>query len=278
MGILNILDPALAFILSPVLKLNILLGIIVLSVVLSVLVTLAYKWTTNQELMKSLKDDLKSLQKEAQKLQKEDPQKALEKQKVLMQKNMEYMKHSFKSTFYTIIPLLLIFGWMQSTIAYMPIQPGEEFGVTLFMERGYRGMVTAETPEGFQIIGNATQEADQGRVQFTFVGDKVGTYDLLFDAEGEVHSKDVIISTWRDYAPVLKTKKGTFASLFGWLYTSKASYLDPQGIINQIMIENKPVQPFGNLSIFGWNPGWLAAYIFFSLLTSIATRKLLKVY
>lgn len=278
MGILNILDPVLAFLLSPILKLNIFLGILILSVVLSVLVTLVYKWTTKQDIMKSLKEDLKSLQKEAQKLQKEDPQKALEKQKLLMQKNMEYMKHSFRSTLYTIIPLLLIFGWMQATIAYMPIQPGEEFNVTLFMERGYRGIVSTDAPEGFQIIGNASREVEQGRAQFTFVSGQPGNYDLVFDADNEVHSKEIIISTWRDYAPVLKAKKGTFAAVFGWLYTSKSGYLDPQGAVSQIMIQNKPVKPFGNLSIFGWQPGWLAAYIIFSIITSMATRKLLKVY
>ncbi|MBI2147002.1 DUF106 domain-containing protein [Candidatus Woesearchaeota archaeon] len=277
MGLLNILDPVMNALLGPVLRLNYLLGIIILSVVLSAIITLVYKWTTNQQLMKSLKEDLKKLQEDVKKFQKDDPKKALDKQKVFMQKNMEYMKHSFKSTFYTIIPLLLIFGWMQANIAYLPLAAGEPFDVVIATEQGFRGTITAEPPTGITVIGDAAKNVTGRSTPFTLQGD-TGVYDVVFDVGGELHSKEVKISSWRDYSPTIKSKKGFFASAFGWLYTSKAGYLDPDGAVFQIIIKNKPVKPFGALSIFGWQPGWLAAYIIFSIITSMGMRKVLKVY
>lgn len=278
MGLLNFLDTALDVAFSPLLHLNYFFGILVLSVVLSLLITLVYKWTTNQELMKSLKEDLKKIQDEVKKFQKDNPQKALDKQKIFMQKNMEYMKHSFRSTFYTIIPLLIIFGWMQANLAYMPIMPGDEFSMALVPEPGFRGNVTIEVPDGLSVVGEHTKPVENGRVSFTLAGSSVGEHDVVFDVGGELHAKNVKVSTWRDYAPTVKAKKGFFASYFGWLYSSKAGYLDADGAVRQITTTHQPVKPFGKLRIFGWMPGWLATYIFFSILTSLGVRKVLKVY
>ena len=57
----------------------------------------------------------------------------------------------------------------------------------------------------------------------------------------------------------------------------------PKGIkksstIDMITVDLKPLQPFGDFSLLGWKPGWLATYIIFSLAASILVRKWLKVY
>lgn len=88
-------------------------NLIILAFILTLLITLVYKYTTDQKLMKSLKDEIKASQDEMKK-HKEDPKKVMEIQKKAMEKNMKYMLHSLKPMLFTFIPLILIFGWLRS--------------------------------------------------------------------------------------------------------------------------------------------------------------------
>ena len=88
-----------------------LLTIVVLSFVITFIATIIYKWFTDQNLMKSLKEDTKKLQEEA-KQHKDNPAKMMEIQKQAMDKNMKYMMHSFKPTLITILPIGLLITWL----------------------------------------------------------------------------------------------------------------------------------------------------------------------
>ncbi len=93
---------------------NPLVAIIIISFLMTLLITLAYKFLTNQVLMKSLKEEIKGFQKEM-KENKDNPQKVMEIQKQALEKNMKYMMHSFKPTLFTFIPLIIIFTWLRLT-------------------------------------------------------------------------------------------------------------------------------------------------------------------
>src|SRR3989344_175353 len=93
---------------------NPLTALIIISFILTALITIAYKYFTDQELMKSLKAELKSLQNEMKEA-KHDTQKLMNLQKQSMEKNMKYMMNSFKPTLITLIPLLIIFSWMRNS-------------------------------------------------------------------------------------------------------------------------------------------------------------------
>ncbi|MBI4141237.1 DUF106 domain-containing protein [Candidatus Woesearchaeota archaeon] len=116
MGILDTLNNTLNIILSPLLALPPLWAITLLSFSIALLTTLIYKWTTNQSVMKELKDEIKKLQEQAKQL-KDQPDKAMEIHKKVMETNMQYMSHSMKPTLITFLPIIIIFGWMQKNFA-----------------------------------------------------------------------------------------------------------------------------------------------------------------
>jgi len=105
-------------------NINPLFGMVFISLILTLLVTLIYKYTTNQKAMKELKDELKSLQGKM-KEHKEDNSKMMEIQKEAMEKNIKYMKHTFVPMILTFLPIIIIFGWIKLT--YDP------FGKIFFM-------------------------------------------------------------------------------------------------------------------------------------------------
>ncbi len=87
-------------------------GIVFISFLLTLISTLAYKYLTNQEALKKLKEDHKSLRDEIEK-HKNNPAKAAELQKQLLHKSfMEPMSHQIKPMIATFLPFILVLGWL----------------------------------------------------------------------------------------------------------------------------------------------------------------------
>lgn len=243
---------------SPLLSLDPLVGIALISFIISLLITIVYKLVTDQDLMKRLKTELKELQKEMKDL-KDQPAKAMAVQKRAMETNMKYMMQSFKPTLFTMLPIIIIFGWLNMHMAYYPLMPGQEFTATLTFEDTFSGDVSIEASDDLTVIGEIVKEVEESVVVFTMKGPS-GEYLLDFVSDGETlldEPKEVIISDERDYAKVEEVYKGD---------------------LKKIELSNEPIKPFGPLSIFGWRPGWLGAYILFSILFSTLLRKIMKVY
>jgi|TARA_Y100000310_G_scaffold159627_1_gene159225 uncharacterized membrane protein (DUF106 family) len=96
-----------------------LIALITISFLLTLLITLAYKYLTDQTKIKDLKDELKLIQAQI-KENKDNPQKMMELQKLSFQKGfIEMMKHQFKPLIFTLLPILVIFSWLRET--YTPL-------------------------------------------------------------------------------------------------------------------------------------------------------------
>ena len=95
-------------------------GLIVLSIILTFVVTIIYKYTTKQKLLKDLKDEIKSLQKEMKEL-KGNPKKMMEVQAKMTEINLKYMSHSFKGSLITLIPMLIVYGWLRNYYTGTPL-------------------------------------------------------------------------------------------------------------------------------------------------------------
>ena len=256
------------------------LTFLIISFIASLLITLSYKWLTNQTLMKQLKDDIKKHQEEMRKTK--DTQKLLDIQKKAMDVNMKYMMQSFKPTFITFIPIILLFWWMGGNVASAQILPNEEFSIDVGFSKGLSGYVNVSAEQEIVILSEMPQQINQSFIAkgktniptavFRFKGD-AGDYTLRFDFEKRSYEKKVIISNNWDYA-MPELKKG--GSIVDFLSLRKEQALPKEGPVEYIKINNRPVHPQGeSFSILGWKPGWIATYIIFSLLFSLVLRKVL---
>lgn len=249
----SLLDPVF----NPLLSLAPLWGLFIISLVISLIIVIAYKFMTDQNLMKILKEEIKSLQKEM-KAFKHDPKKVMEMQKRAMEKNMKYMMHSMKPTLITFVPIILIFGWLNAHLAYNPITPGQEFTTSVLFKAGAEGSADVVVQEGMEVVGNATQPIIDGVATFRLKGTD-GEHVIQYKYKEKMYDKDVLITQEKKYSQPTEALKDD-------LYVSS------------INVEMEKVRPFGSLSLFGWRPGWLGTYIIFSLVFSMALRKIMKVY
>ncbi len=244
----NLLNPVF----SPLLELPTQWAVIILSFLISLGITLIYKLTTNQNLMKQLKAEMKEFQKEIKEL-KHDPKKAMEIQKKSMQTNLKYMSHSMRSTLFTLIPIIIIFGWMSSNLAFESILPGQEFTTTVTLEENVNGFIELKAPDGITIDGYAKKEIKGNKVKWVLSGEE-GEYLLEYSFNNEKFVKELLISNKGYKEPIEKIKRS---------------------VIKTIEVEHKPKKL---LNLFGWKIGWLGTYIIFSLIFSMSLRKIFKVY
>ena len=150
------LDPLFNPVLLPLLNKSPFLGILLLAFVISLLITLVYKYFTNQEEMKRLKEQQKEFQRRMKEL-KSNPEEMMSVQKEAMKTNMEYMKHSFKATLITMLPVLIIFGWMTAHLAYEPIYPNEKYSITAQFAPGVSGEAELSVDEETTLQSEAKQ-------------------------------------------------------------------------------------------------------------------------
>ena len=254
------LDPILNPLVQPLLNYNPFWAVFVLALVISVIVTIAYKLFTNQDEMKRLKERQKEFSKRMKSLR-DRPDEMMKVQKEAMKVNMEYMKHSFKVMLITMLPILLIFGWMNVNLGYEPIMPGEEFVVSAMFAKGVTGEALLEVDADSEVVGEVAKEISS-EVAWR-VKSKSGTHTLNVKVGDDMVSKDVLVSkSWGYIEPV-------------------KNYKDSK--IETVMVEHNELRPFnylvsGEISLFGWQPGWLGVYIILSIIFSIGLRKVFKVY
>jgi uncharacterized membrane protein (DUF106 family) len=273
MGLFNIFDPALDFILSPLLKLPSLVGLLIISLIITLIVTIIYKYTTDQELLKSVRDKQKKLQEEMKK-HRDNPKKVMKMQKEAFASSGEMMRESFKSMLYTFIPIIILFGWIATQFAFHPLAVGQETNVTLYLQKGSVGAATITVPEGIALLSDKTVNVNNSKeINFVIEPEKEGTFSVSFVYNNQYLEKKIIVGPGDTDIKQTKMKK----TWIDYLYGSREGYLS-EGDVYQLKVGYDRITPFGSFSFFGWHPGWLGTYIIFSLGLSLLLRKIMKVY
>lgn len=272
MGLFNILDPVLDAVLGPLLSIKPILGIMIISFLITLLITFIYKFTTDQVLLKQIREKQKNLQDEMKK-NRGNPSKVMKLQKQAMESSMEMMRQSFKSMLFTFIPIIILFGWVGTHFAYEPLDVGQEFNVTLMLKKGAAGDITINVPQGITLVSPSTQTINGKTMDYTLKADAGGAYLVTFLHNDQLVEKQIVVDGENGYIKNIKTKKTFIDSIYG----SREGYLS-DGDITQIIVGYDKVRPFGSISLFGWRPGWLGSYIIFSILFSIVIRKVFKVH
>ncbi len=238
---------------GPVLKLSQPWPILIVSLSITLLITIVYKLMTDQEMMKGLKDDVKKLQKTIKEF-KDDPKKMMEVQKEMMDKQLKMMSHSIKPTFITLIPIIIIFGWLSSTFVYEPILPGQEFSTTISFVEGSGGDAAISVPDEIELIDNVTKTITNDKVSWKLKGES-GEWVLGYEYNNQSYTMNILITEDYGYKDVIKTFKNN--------------------VVNSIEIGYDKIIV---LNIFGWKLGWFGSYIIFSIIFSLLLRKMMRLH
>ena len=273
MGLFNIFDPVLDYVLSPLLKLPSIVGLLIITLAITFIITIIYKYTTDQVLLKSIRDKQKKLQEEMKK-HRNDPKKVMKMQKEAFASSGEMMKESFKSMLYTFVPIIILFGWIATQFAFHPLEVGQETNVTLYLQKGAIGTATITVPEGITLLSdNAVNANNSKEINFVIKPEKDGVYNISFVFNNQYIEKKIVVGSGDTDIKQTKMKK----TWIDYIYGSREGFIS-SGDVYQLKVGYDRIKPFENFSLFGWQPGWLGTYIIFSLGLSLLLRKIMKVY
>lgn len=274
MGLFNVLDPGLDFLFSWVVEFPPAFGLLTFSFLITLVITLIYKFTTDQESLKKIKEMQKKLQQEIRD-SRNDPKKAMKLNKRAMELNSQYMRKSFKSMIYTFVPIIILFGWMMGQFSFLPLVENEPFNLTINLKNEVSSVELIDS-DGLEILSTNYFEAPSGPVSWSLQGGE-GNYDVSVRAGSNSYSKQVVIGDSQEYINPIRVPGSAF-NFIGWIYSSREASLPSDSVISGMVVSNKKLKPLGSVSILGWRPGWLGTYILFSILISIFLRKILKVH
>ena len=168
---------------------------------------------------------------------------------------MEYMKSSFKPMFITMLPIIIVLGWMTAHLGFLPITAQDDFNTTIYFADDSIDTVTlAVTPENMiSMSGDATQPVVENKATWRLSGPD-GEYILEYEFDGKTVSKELIID---DYL-----------------------YKEPEIIVENPAVEKVAVSNEKNypIKISGFKLSWLWSYILISIVLNIITRKILKIH
>jgi hypothetical protein len=175
--------------------------LLILALLLTMVINLVYKFTTDQAEMKRLKSKIKGFQKEMRE-NKDDVKKMQKIQAEAMQVNMAYTMKSLKPTLFTFIPLIIIFAWMNANLAFEAIHPGDEFQITMQLDKLANDPVEIITPTEVQVLSENPAELKEQTTGLIFkkkfkiarwnLTGEEGKTVLNFKHDGQDYSREVI--------------------------------------------------------------------------------------
>jgi len=240
----------------PLFEYSILLGIAAISIVITIITTITTKYVTDQDSIRKIKKDIKNLNKELRNVS-DDKQKAQSIQSRLWPKQKKLMKESFTPMLYYGIPLFLIFAWLGATLGQAPINPGDEFTITAHHTEDIDQLEIQS--EVINAQRNDLYSSDTPQTQWIATSETVGEHTFTISPPNTTNSVDHTV---------------TITDTYGYNTPTK-TYDDSK--ISQVTVQYGKVTPFGDFDILGWQPGWLATYILFGLLSNVTLRKILNV-
>jgi uncharacterized membrane protein (DUF106 family) len=236
-------------VLYPLVNIDPLVALLVLSFVVALCNKLAYWKFTDQSLIREYKAQLKKFQEQLKKA-KDDTKKMLEIQSKMMDINMQLMSQQFKPLLITMLPVIIIFGWMSLHLAYDPLQPGEPFVTQIELAQAKQISAYSQTAE---LISDRNLIGE--KVQFSWNASK-GNHTLVYSVSDgtRVHNVSHVV------------------------LVDSVDYLNPLQFVSDsdvkaIRVHNPSKVVF---SVFGLDFTWFWSYVLFSIIFSLAIHRLMK--
>jgi uncharacterized membrane protein (DUF106 family) len=199
-GILRAVFDAL---LAPFRGFHPLVGLVVLSVPISVIMLLLFKKTSNQKRMAAIKSQIHAGLFEIR-LFNDDLRAIFKAQGEILAQNLKYLGHTLVPLVFMVIVFVPILGQLQFNYGYQGLAPGEKTLVKVkldenWMDRGVssnsgRPDVRLETPGGLKVETPAVWIPSQHEISWRVAAEKWGDYELAVKAGGESYTKSLRVA------------------------------------------------------------------------------------
>jgi uncharacterized membrane protein (DUF106 family) len=270
-----LLRPAFDFLLFPFRSLPPIVGLLAVSLVVSVGMLLVFKATSDQRKLDQVKRQIHACLFEIR-LFNEDLPAILRAQVEILRHNLSYLRLSAVPMLWMTVPLVFVIAQLQYHYGYQGLAPGQDFIVEVQLEDGWETSVAAakegttrpaaslRAPRGLEVETPAVWIPSRRELAWRLHAEEWGGYELTVRLGAQEYSKAVQVSgAVRRRSPV-RLQPGLFNEL---LHPAE----DP-------LPEGSPIAsiavsyPDRSVSILGWPVHWVVVFFVLSVLFAFALR------
>ncbi len=254
-----IFGKAFDLLLFPFKNMNPWVGMIVVSLLTALLMLWVYKYSSNQEGIKKVKDKIKAHLLELR-LYKDNFQVTLQAQKKILGYNAKYMFYALKPMLVMMIPIVLILIQLDLWFGCRPLKPGESALLKVTMEQSpLQSDLTVQPSPGIQIETPALRMEDEKEIDWRVKGLQEGLHALTFKVDNQSFTKQVVVSA----NPFAKVSTARVRNQFLDRLIDPGEPAIPQNVpVTKVEIAYAP----HDLNFFGYAINWLIAFFILSII------------
>jgi len=252
---------------------------ILISVLTALLMLFVFRFTSNQEGIKRVKNKIKAHLLELR-LFKDSMSLSFKAQGNILRYNLRYISYSTKPMLVMIIPLILILIQLNFWFGYEALTPGEETILKVKLEEGHNPFdidVDLEPSSGFNIQTPPLRIEEEREINWRLQAREKGVHDLTFIVNGQKFTKKVSVAQ-RPLSRIspLKVKR----NFINELINPGESPFPGDSPVKSIEVKYQSK----DMNIFGWSipwfvgiPPWLVVYFALSIILGFVLKGIFKV-
>ncbi len=247
-------------------------GMILVSFLTAVFMLFVFRFTSNQEGIREVKNKIKAHLLEIR-LFKDSLSLSLEAQGKILLYNLKYLSYSLKPLLVMIIPLLLILSQLNLWFGCKPLTPGERTLLKVKVKENAEVSdldFVLELPSGLEAETPPLRIDAENEMNWSMKAKENGSQALILKVNGKSISKRVEVSP-KSLTKVSRIK--VRRNFFDELFNPGEKPIPPELPLKKIEV----TYPAKSMSLFGWHIHWVIVYFALSIVFGFSFRRLLKV-
>ena len=248
------------------------IGMILISFLTALLMLFVFRFTSNQEGIKNVKNKIKAHLLEFR-LFKDSLSISLKAQGKILRYNLKYIGYTAKPLLVMIIPLILILIQLNLWFGYHSLSPGQKAILKAELEMN-QSLLDAEfkieTPSGLVVETPPLRIEDKGEVNWRLQAEEAGIHELVFTVNGQRIVKQVAVAQ-RSLSKIspLKIRRNFMRELFN----PGEAPLPGNSPVKSLEIK----YPSQSMNLFGWRIHWIIVYFVLSIIFGLTFKGIFKV-
>jgi len=245
---------------------------IIISLLTGFLMLLVFRFTSNQEGIRKVKNKIKAHLLEFR-LFKDSLSISLKAQGNILRYNLKYLSYYGKPMLIMIIPLILILFQLNIWFGYQSLEIGETTILKVELEESVNLLnmdLTIEPSTGFDIETAPLRIEEESEINWRLRAKEKGVHDLTLVINSQRFKKKVAVAQkpLSKISP-LKVRR----NFINELSNPGEPPLSGEPPIKAIEVK----YPAKNMNLFGWHIHWLIIYVVLSVILSFAFRGVFKI-
>jgi len=248
------------------------IGMIIVSLLTGLLMLLIYKFTSNQEGIKKIKNKIKAHLLEIR-LYKDSLSISFKAQGSILRANLKYIGYSSKPLLVMIIPVILILIQLNFWFAYDSLKPNQSTLIRVQLNDGVPLLETEidiKTGSAFVLETPPLRIEESNEINWRIRAEENGVHDIIITADGLDYTKSISVGqkALSRISP-LRTRKNIFREI---AYPTEPP-LPKNAPIKTIEIFYLP----RTMNFFGLSLHWLIVYFALSIIIGFSLKGFFKV-